>query len=161
MLADLTDGEMMMVIAVLNNNARHLCIDSSTVAAAVGEIATVRPEAAAEVVFEKSHVERGDAWWGNAPLAEDDRVFERIQVWPSVMPQAAEQGVVMADHAGFYETSLLMAARPDLVDLDRIGPDAPWYTISPTSDAREASVEAGQKMWAAMVGAWVDRLSKL
>ncbi len=51
MLADLTDGEMMMVIAVLNNNARHLCIDSSTVAAAVGEIATVRPEAAAEVVF--------------------------------------------------------------------------------------------------------------
>ena len=118
-------------------------------------------QAAAEVAFEKSHVERGDAWWGKAPLAEDDHVFERIQVWPSVMPQAAEQGVVMADHAGFYETSLLMAARPDLVDLDRIGPDAPWYTLSPTSDAREASVEAGQKMWAAMVGAWVDRLSKL
>jgi hypothetical protein len=51
LLADLTDGEMMMVIAVLNNNARHLCIDWSTVAAAVGEIATVRPEVAAEVVF--------------------------------------------------------------------------------------------------------------
>ena len=118
-------------------------------------------QAAAEVTFEKSHVERGDAWWGEAPLAEDDRVFERIQVWPSVLPQAAGQGVVMADHAGYYETSLLMAARPELVDLGRIGPDAPWYTISPASDAREASVEAGQKMWAAMVGAWVDRLSIL
>ncbi len=118
-------------------------------------------QASAEVTFEKSHVERGDAWWGEAPLAEDDRVFERIQVWPSVLPQAAGKGVVMADHAGYYETSLLMAARPELVDLGRIGPDAPWYTISPASDARKAGVEAGEKMWAAMVDAWVDGLSKL
>jgi len=118
-------------------------------------------QAAAEVIFEKSHAERGDAWWGDAPLREEDRVFERIQVWPSVLPQAAEQGVVMADHAGFYETSLLMAARPELVDLSRIGTDAPWYTISPASDARKASLEAGEKMWAAMTEAWVNKLSKL
>lgn len=118
-------------------------------------------QAAAELIFEKSHAERGDGWWGKAPLAEDDRVFERIQVWPSVLPQAAEQGVTMADHAGFYETSLLMAAHPELVDLGRIGPDAPWYVLSPTSDAREANVAAGQKMWATMVGAWVNKLSKL
>jgi hypothetical protein len=50
-LAGLSDGELMMVIAVLNNNARHLCIDASTVAATVGTIASVRPEAAADVVF--------------------------------------------------------------------------------------------------------------
>jgi creatinine amidohydrolase len=118
-------------------------------------------QAAAEVIFEKSHAERGDAWWGDAPLAADDRVFERIQVWPSVLPQAAEQGVVMADHAGYYETSLLMAAHPELVDLSKIGPEAPWYTVSPTSDARKASVEAGEQMWAAMVEAWVNKLSKL
>ena len=36
----------------------------------------------------------------------------------AVLPQAAEQGVVMADHAGFYETALLMAAKRKLVDLD-------------------------------------------
>lgn len=118
-------------------------------------------QAAAEVIFEKVHAERGNAWWGEAPLAEDDLVFERIQVWPSLLPQVVQQGIVMADHAGFYETSLLMAAYPELVDLSRIGPDAPWYTISPTSDARESSVEAGQKMWAAMVDAWLDKLSKL
>jgi hypothetical protein len=47
----LSNGELMMVIAVLNNNARHLCIDASTVAATVGQIATVKPEAAADVVF--------------------------------------------------------------------------------------------------------------
>ncbi len=118
-------------------------------------------QAAAEIIFERSHTERGDAWWGEAPLAEDDGVFERIQVWPSVLPQAAEQGVVMADHAGFYETSLLMAAHPELVDLSRIGADAPWYTISPASDARKASIEVGEKMWAAMVAAWVNKLSIL
>jgi creatinine amidohydrolase/Fe(II)-dependent formamide hydrolase-like protein len=67
----------------------------------------------------------------------------------------------MADHAGFYETSLLMAAHPELVDLSRIGPDAPWYTISPASDAREASVEAGEEMWTAMIDAWVTKLSQL
>jgi creatinine amidohydrolase/Fe(II)-dependent formamide hydrolase-like protein len=118
-------------------------------------------QAAAEVIFEKSHAERGDAWWGKVPLVEDDRVFERIQVWPSVLHQAAEQGVVMADHAGFYETSLLITTHPELVDLDRIGPDAPWYVISKTSDAREANVAAGQEMWAAMVDAWVNKLSEL
>jgi creatinine amidohydrolase len=115
-------------------------------------------QAAAEVTFEKTHAERGDAWWGKAPLKRGDNVFERIQVWPSVLPAAADEGVVMADHAGYYETSLLMAARPDLVELDRLGADAPWYTSTPDSQARAASVREGQRMWRAMVYAWVERL---
>jgi creatinine amidohydrolase/Fe(II)-dependent formamide hydrolase-like protein len=78
-----------------------------------------------------------------------------------VLPSAAEQGVVMADHAGFYETSLLLAARPDLVDMDRLGMGAPWYCNTPDGKAREASVEAGERMWAAMVDAWVEKLSAL
>jgi creatinine amidohydrolase/Fe(II)-dependent formamide hydrolase-like protein len=118
-------------------------------------------QAAAEVTFEKTHAERGHAWWGKAPLSPDDRVFERIQVWPSVLPEAAEQGVVMADHAGYYETALLMAARPELVDLDRLGMGAPWYCTTPESKAHEASVEAGERMWTAMVDAWVRKLSAL
>jgi creatinine amidohydrolase len=118
-------------------------------------------QAGAEVTFEKTYAERGDAWWGKAPLPASDNVFERIQVWPSVLPAAADQGVVMADHAGYYETSLLMAARPDLVDMDRLGMGAPWYCTNPDSKAREASSEAGERMWAAMVDAWVQKLSKL
>ena len=43
-------------------------------------------QAAAEVTFERSHAERGDGWWGKAPLDAADNVFERIQVWPSVLP---------------------------------------------------------------------------
>jgi creatinine amidohydrolase/Fe(II)-dependent formamide hydrolase-like protein len=118
-------------------------------------------EAAAEVTFEKTLAARGNAWWGNAPLHASDNVFERIQVWPSVLPAAAEQGVVMADHAGFYETALVMAALPDLVELGRLGMNAPWYTTTPDSKAREASVEAGEKMWGVMVDAWVEKLSAL
>jgi hypothetical protein len=118
-------------------------------------------QAAAEVTFERTHAERGDAWWGKAPLPPSDHVFERIQVWPSVLPAAAEQGVVMADHAGFYETSLLMAACPELVELDRLGMDAPWYCTSPNSAARTASVKAGERFWQAMIDAWVEKLSAM
>ncbi len=116
-------------------------------------------QAAAEVVFEKTHTDRGDAWWGKAPLEKDDRVFERLQVWPSVLPAAAENGVVMADHAGYFETSLLMAAKPELVDLNRLGMDAPWYTNTPDSKARQATIEAGEAMWQKMVTAWTDQLN--
>ncbi len=118
-------------------------------------------QAAVEVTFEQTHAERGDGWWGKAPLAPNDYVFERVQVWPSVLPAAAEQGVEMADHAGFYETSLLMAARPELVELDRLGMAAPWYCTTSGSKGREASVEAGERMWAAMVDAWVEKLSAM
>lgn len=125
-------------------------------------------QAAAEVIFEKAYAERGAAWWGKAPLPQSDNVFERIQVWPSVLPTAAEQGVAMADHAGYYETSLLLAARPDLVDLDRLGMGAPWYctTRAPASadlggKAREANAAAGEHMWEIMVGAWVHKLQAL
>ena len=118
-------------------------------------------QAAAEVTFEKTHAERGDAWWGKAPLPRNDNVFERIQIWPSVLPAAAAQGVVMADHAGLYETSLLMAARPELVELERLDMGASWYCTTPESRAREASVEAGKRMWQAMVAAWVEKLSSM
>jgi creatinine amidohydrolase/Fe(II)-dependent formamide hydrolase-like protein len=118
-------------------------------------------QAAAEVTFEKTHQERGDAWWGKAPLPPSDRVFERLQVWPSVRPAAAEQGVVMADHAGYHETSLLMAARPDLVQMDQLGMSAPWFCTTPDSRARKASIQDGERMWEAMVTAWVQDLSTL
>jgi creatinine amidohydrolase len=118
-------------------------------------------QAAAEVTFEGAHAERGDGWWGRAPLPADDRVFERIQVWPSVLPAAARQGVEMADHAGFYETSLLMAARGDLVEMDRLGMGAPWYCTVPDRRAREASVADGERMWAAMVDAWLEELGAM
>jgi creatinine amidohydrolase len=118
-------------------------------------------QAAAEVTFEQTHAERGDAWWGKAPLDRTDNVFERIQVWPSVLPPAAAQGVEMGDHAGFYETSLILAARPALVDQARLAADAPWYTHAVHSKAVEATGEAGLHLWDAMVDAWIDKINRL
>lgn len=50
-LKQLSPGDLMMVIAVLINNANHLCIDATTVADTVSLIATVRPEEAANMAF--------------------------------------------------------------------------------------------------------------
>ena len=86
-------------------------------------------------------------------------MFERIQVWPSVLPEAAELGVEMADHAGFYETALTMAAHPDLPDLDQLGIDAPWFTNTAASKAGEATVVEGQRMFGFMIDAWVKQLA--
>ena len=78
-----------------------------------------------------------------------------------MLPAAAEQGVVMADHAGYYETSLLMAARPELVEWTAWAWARPGTAPHPDSRAREASVEAGERMWQAMVDAWVEKLSAM
>jgi hypothetical protein len=51
LLAALNESELMMVMAVLINNARHLCIDTSTIIATIGVIATVSPENAAIAVL--------------------------------------------------------------------------------------------------------------
>jgi creatinine amidohydrolase len=114
-------------------------------------------QSASEVIFERSLQERGDGWWGKAPLPPEDKIFERIQVWPSVLPDAVAKGVVMADHAGYYETSLLMAAYPKLVQFDKLSSDAPWYC----GEAKKSSPEAGNIMWKAMVDAWVQNLTQL
>ncbi|RME80255.1 MAG: creatininase family protein [Caldilineae bacterium] len=118
-------------------------------------------QAAAEVMFEQAQAERGDGWWGKAPPDPNDNVFERIQVWPSVLPAAAEQGVEMADHAGYYETSFILATHPDLVAQDRLGMKPPWYANTPQSKAREATPASARRLWAAMVQAWVERLSAI
>ncbi len=116
--------------------------------------------AAVQVAFERSAAVRGPAWWGKAPLEAGDNVFERIQVWPSVLPAAAGK-IEMADHAGYYETSLIMAAYPGLADLGQLDRNTPWYTDTSTSKARKATAAAGEQMWAAMVEAWQTRLARL
>ena len=50
-LANLSTAEQTMVIAVLNNNAKHLGTNQDTVIATVAAIVTVNPEAAATIVL--------------------------------------------------------------------------------------------------------------
>jgi creatinine amidohydrolase len=119
-------------------------------------------QAAAEVAFEQSRAERGTAWWGQAPLPTEDNVFERIQVWPSVLPAAAAATRInMSDHAGFFETSLVFGAHPELVELARIDEGAPWFCSQPGNLASAAGPDSGDRLLAAMVDAWVARLQDL
>jgi creatinine amidohydrolase/Fe(II)-dependent formamide hydrolase-like protein len=67
----------------------------------------------------------------------------------------------MADHAGFYETCLVMAAYPELVEVARLGMNPPWYTVTTDSKARKATVDDGERLWMAMVSAWVDEINAL
>ena len=43
----------------------------------------------------------------------------------------------------------------------RLGMDAPWYTNASDSKARNATREAGERMWQAMTDAWVEKLAAL
>lgn len=70
-LKAMSSGELMMVIAVLINNANHLCIDSSSVANAMSLIVSVRPEEAENVFLVAS-------------LLDPDN----IDRWNNVMPPA-------------------------------------------------------------------------
>ena len=60
-LSGLSEGELIMVIAVMINNAKHLCIDSSTIASTVNLIASVRPDVAAKLVFVATLLDPTDA----------------------------------------------------------------------------------------------------
>ncbi len=60
-LKALNSGELMMVMAVLINNAKHLCIDASTVADTVALISTARPEEAGNMVFVASLLDPANA----------------------------------------------------------------------------------------------------
>jgi hypothetical protein len=50
-LKAMSSGELMMVIAVLINNANHLCIDSSTGANTIALIVSLRPEEADNILL--------------------------------------------------------------------------------------------------------------
>src|ERR1051326_8116907 len=84
-------------------------------------------KAAAELAFERAMETRPRGWWGERPLEgeESREIWGRIHVRPLILPAACPPAG--GDHAGFYETSLLLATRPELVEQERLGPDAPWY----------------------------------
>ena len=65
------------------------------------------------------------------------------------------------DHAGYNETSFLLAARPELVEQDRLGDDPPWYCQQDeTKNSYTANAEHGQAMIAAVVDAWVAKIDQ-
>lgn len=117
-------------------------------------------KAGAEITFEMVIKERELGWWGNVRPAPDDNVFGRIRVMPSILPAAVPPAG--GDHAGYYETSLLLYVRPELVDMQQLRGKVPWYCEeSETNRSDLASPEAGKAMMDAMVKVWVNELERL
>ena len=90
---------------------------------------------------------RGQGWWGSedyasyyANLEGGDNPFGWIKVIPTM--STAVQNATGYDHAGEFESSILMALYPEAVDLSRIDDKYHWFTQS----ARRANPELGQKM---------------
>ena len=89
----------------------------------------------------------GQGWWGSESYANyyeqlegDNNPFNWIKVIPTM--STAVQNATGYDHAGKFESSILMALYPDSVKLDRIDDIKHWFTES----AREANAELGEIM---------------
>jgi creatinine amidohydrolase len=125
-----------------------------------GPLALALRKGAAELAFERRLETRQRGWWGaRRPTPEEDHeTWGRILVRPMILPAAMPPA--NGDHAGYYETSFLLAAHPELVDQSKLTTDAPWYCeMDKSLSSATATAEFGEAMLKAVVEAWVAELS--
>lgn len=101
----------------------------------------------------------GEGWWGSESYAD---YYEQLEgannpfTWIKVIPTMTTevQNATGYDHAGEFESSILMALYPDCVKLDRIDDKKHWFTES----ARKANLELGAKMVEASLKSLEERI---
>lgn len=106
---------------------------------------------------------------GHYPLIDHAREAARrfseesdVRVFPFIGFDLVEDLGYRGDHAGRWETSLLMALEPDLVDLSRLGEDRSVRPVGVFGDdPRDASAEFGREAVDAIVGRLVERAGAL
>jgi len=105
-------------------------------------------KAAKKVIMEHMEEKSGKGWWGSDSYAtyyEDletgDDPFSYIKVIPLIGADAQKKCGGF-DHAGKWETSLLMGTYPELVDLSRCKDNTEWFAQS----AKESTEEIGMHM---------------
>jgi creatinine amidohydrolase len=124
-----------------------------------GPLAQAFSKAASELSFELV-LENGHprGWWADAELSRSASAFGQIQVLPMILPAASPPAG--GDHAGYNETSFLLATRPELVEQDRLDNNAPWYCRQDEqNNSWTANVAHGQEMVEAVVNAWVEKIN--
>ncbi len=125
-----------------------------------GPMAQSFSKAASELTGERYLEKLPRGWWADPALRESASEFGLVRVEEMVLPESSPPAG--GDHAGFYETSLLLATRPELVEQDRLDTDgAPWYcgTKGEEQSSWSATSAHGQDMVDAVVDAWVARLT--
>lgn len=90
---------------------------------------------------------KGQGWWGSESykdyyenLENDDNPFGWIKVIPTMSTEV--QNATGYDHAGEFESSILMSLYPEAVKLDRLGDIEHWFTKS----AAKANKALGDEM---------------
>lgn len=126
-----------------------------------GPLALSFRKAAAELAFQ-GVLEQGfpRGWWADAKLKDQvaAHALGRIHVQPMILPAASPPAG--GDHAGYNETSFLLATRPELVEQERLDDTAPWYCRqNEERNSWTANAEHGQAMVDAVVNAWVERIN--
>lgn len=104
-------------------------------------------KAAKRATMQYMEKNRGQGWWGSesysnyyAELEGGDNPFGWIKVIPTM--SSAVQNATGYDHAGEFESSILMSLYPDAVKLERLGDIDHWFTKS----AAKANKELGDEM---------------
>ncbi len=104
-------------------------------------------KAAKKLLFEYLEDTRGIGWWGKPEnndfadtLESNDNPWNWFKVMPVMRRVPGEE--MPLDHAGFNETSLLWAACPQAVDIDRQKDSDEWFCQS----AKDASIMHGEKL---------------
>jgi len=89
----------------------------------------------------------GQGWWGSESystyydeLDGGDNPFNWIKVIPAMSTEV--QNATGYDHAGKFESSILMALYPEAVKLERLGDKEHWFTKS----AADSNKELGERM---------------
>ena len=117
-------------------------------------------KAAAVLTFEDV-LEKGypRGWLGQEKtMREVGGIWGRIDVQPMILPAASPPAG--GDNAGFNETSFLLAARPELVEQDKLDDNAPWYCRqNEEENSWTANPQQGQIMIDAVVEAWTKKIN--
>jgi creatinine amidohydrolase len=94
-----------------------------------------------QAVFADGHGPSREAWARNLHIWQQRFGLRLFGVWDEVREAWRSQ----LDHAGANETSLVMAIRPDLVDLSQLPPDRwVWPVAVEGEDPRDATEIAGR-----------------
>lgn len=104
-------------------------------------------KAAKKAIMRYVEETQGEGWWGSenynnyyANLQTADNPFSWIKIIPAMTSEV--QNETGYDHAGKFESSILMALNPEAVKKERVDEIPHWYTKS----AKEANLQLGQKM---------------
>lgn len=98
----------------------------------------------------------GRGWWGkgDGPTGGE---HPEIHVINLCLPAASS--VFRGDHAGLYETALMRALHPELVDMTVLKENDFWYCWREGDRSVDATPEAGREMLEALVAALVAEIS--